>query len=51
MTSTASLWATFELSFDGPSEGNPFQDVTFGAVFTHGERKVRLNGFYDGDGR
>ena len=39
MTSTASLWATFELSFEGPSAGNPFQDVTLGAVFSQGERK------------
>jgi hypothetical protein len=51
MTSTASLWATFELSFDGPTEGNPFRDVTLGAVFEQGDRKVRVNGFYDGDGK
>ena len=51
MTSTVSLWATFELSFDGPSEGNPFLDVTLGAVFSQGERKVRVSGFYDGGGR
>lgn len=51
MTSTATLWATFELSFEGPSSGNPFQDVTLTAVFSQGERQVRVNGFYDGGGR
>jgi len=51
MTGTASLWATFELSFEGPSGGNPFRDVTLRATFTQGERTVRVAGFYDGDGR
>jgi hypothetical protein len=51
MTSTASLWATFEQSFEGPSGGNPFLDVSIGATFSQGERKVRVSGFYDGDGR
>ena len=50
MTSTASLWATYELSFAGPADGNPFKDVTLGAVFAHGDRKVRVTGFYDGGG-
>lgn len=47
----ASLWATFELSFDGPSTGNPFQDVTLSATFAQGARTVTVTGFYDGDGR
>jgi hypothetical protein len=51
MTSTASLWATYELSFAGPADGNPFQDVSLGAIFCQGDRKVRVTGFYDGDGR
>ncbi len=51
MTSTATLWATFELSFEGLSAGNPFLDVRLDAVFSQGERKVRVNGFYDGGGR
>lgn len=50
MTSTATLWATFELSFTGPTVGNPFQDVTLNAIFTQGERTVRVTGFYDGEG-
>lgn len=51
MTGTASLWATFELDFEGPSSGNPFQDVTLRATFTQDGRTVRVSGFYDGDGR
>ncbi|RYE11332.1 MAG: DUF5060 domain-containing protein [Hyphomicrobiales bacterium] len=51
MTSTASLWATYELSFAGPAGGNPFADVTLSAVFAQGERQVAVTGFYDGEGR
>jgi hypothetical protein len=49
-TGDASLWATYELTLTGPGEGNPFQDVELRASFTQGERVVRVNGFYDGDG-
>lgn len=52
MTGTsATQWATFELSFEGPSGGNPFQDATLAATFSQGDRTVRVSGFYDGDGR
>lgn len=47
---TVERWGTFELTLNGPSEGNPYQDVTFGADFRHGHRVVRADGFYDGDG-
>lgn len=47
----ASLWSTFELSLTGPAEGNPYRDVELRAVFRQGAREVRVNGFYDGDGR
>jgi hypothetical protein len=47
----ATLWATHELAFAGPKDGNPFVDVSFSAVFRHGLREVRASGFYDGDGR
>ncbi|HOQ05099.1 MAG TPA: DUF5060 domain-containing protein [Anaerohalosphaeraceae bacterium] len=43
-------WGIFELSFKGPSQGNPFADVHLSAVFTQGERKVSAEGFYDGNG-
>ena len=43
-------WGLFETSFDGPSGGNPYLDVSFDAVFQHKGREVRVPGFYDGDG-
>lgn len=46
----ASLWATYELTLIGPSDGNPFQDIKLGATFSQGARQVQVNGFYDGDG-
>ncbi|HWU17842.1 MAG TPA: DUF5060 domain-containing protein [Devosia sp.] len=46
----ASLWATYELTLAGPSTGNPFQDVQLRAVFRQGDKRVRVTGFYDGEG-
>jgi hypothetical protein len=43
-------WDIFELTLEGPSDGNPFLDVRFGAEFQQRHRTVRVNGFYDGDG-
>jgi hypothetical protein len=43
-------WGIFELSLDGPAEGNPFVDVKFGAHFSQGHRIVAVDGFYDGAG-
>jgi hypothetical protein len=43
-------WGLFELSLRGPAGGNPFVDVEFSATFAQGDRKVRVSGFYDGDG-
>jgi hypothetical protein len=43
-------WGVFEASAKGPSSGNPFVDLTFGAKFTLGHRTVEVPGFYDGDG-
>lgn len=43
-------WDIFELALDGPQEGNPFLDVTVGAAFQHGHRKIEVDGFYDGEG-
>lgn len=47
---TVEKWGVFEASFDGPSDGNPYLDVAFDAVFTHKSREVRVPGFYDGNG-
>jgi hypothetical protein len=43
-------WGLFELTLHGPASGNPFQDVTLAAAFTHEHRTVEVKGFYDGDG-
>ena len=43
-------WGIFELSLDGPTAGNPFVDVRFGAAFRHGHRTITVDGFYDGEG-
>lgn len=50
MTSTIAQWDMFEASFTGPSEGNPFVEVTLEATFQQHERRVRVPGFYDGEG-
>ena len=43
-------WGVFETSVTGPSGGNPFVEVKFGAKFTQGHRTVDVPGFYDGEG-
>ncbi len=43
-------WDIFEASFDGPSAGNPYLDVSFDAIFSHKEQDIRVPGFYDGNG-
>jgi hypothetical protein len=43
-------WGIFELSLEGPSDGNPFLDVAFGARFRYKNRVVEPDGFYDGEG-
>ena len=50
MTTTVAQWEMFEASFTGPSAGNPFVDVQLEAVFQQHERRVRVPGFYDGEG-
>ncbi|MEU9202850.1 DUF5060 domain-containing protein [Streptomyces sp. NPDC048332] len=47
---TVERWGTFELTLDGPADGNPYRDVEFGAQFRHGHRVVPVDGFYDGGG-
>jgi hypothetical protein len=47
---TIEQWDVFELSLSGPSEGNPFTDVTFGAEFRFQHRVIPVDGFYDGTG-
>jgi len=45
-----SRWDCVELSFHGPSEGNPFVDVKLNATFRFKNRAVTVDGFYDGEG-
>jgi hypothetical protein len=47
---TIEKWGMFEATLEGPSDGNPFVEVTFDAVFSQHGRNVRVPGFYDGDG-
>src|SRR5580658_4654986 len=49
-TEEVQQWGVFETQAKGPSSGNPFVDVQFGARFTLGHRTVDAAGFYDGDG-
>ena len=43
-------WDIFELTLEGPSEGNPFADVQLNADFTIGDKTFKPIGFYDGNG-
>jgi len=43
-------WGLYEITLDGPKDGNPFVDVTLSADFTNGSQTVRVPGFYDGEG-
>ena len=43
-------WGVYEVVLNGPTNGNPFVDVTLSAVFKNGTNNVEVPGFYDGDG-
>ena len=43
-------WGIFEISLEGPQNGNPYLDVELSAIFTHKHRKITADGFYDGNG-
>ena len=43
-------WGIFELTLNGPSEGNPFSDINLRAKFKFKSREIEVEGFYDGDG-
>ena len=43
-------WGRFELALNGPEDGNPFAEVSFGAEFRYQNRTVAADGFYDGAG-
>ncbi|MDR3752705.1 MAG: DUF5060 domain-containing protein [Terracidiphilus sp.] len=50
MNEKVEQWGVFEVKAQGPSAGNPFVDVQFGARFALGHRSVEAAGFYDGKG-
>jgi hypothetical protein len=43
-------WGLYEVTLRGPASGNPFVEVELTATFTQDDKKVRVIGFYDGDG-
>jgi hypothetical protein len=43
-------WGVFELTFNGPSSGNPYMEVELNVDFSNGEENIRVPGFYDGNG-
>ena len=43
-------WGMFEVALSGPTSGNPYLDVHFGAQVRYRNRVVEVDGFYDGDG-
>ena len=50
---TVEQWGMFDLALKGPTNGNPFLDITFSARFAHdpaGDTAIRATGFYDGEG-
>jgi hypothetical protein len=47
---TVEQWGVFQVSLNGPTNGNPFTDVQFSARFYQGDQSVDTDGFYDGQG-
>jgi hypothetical protein len=47
---TVEQWGVYEVSLNGPTNGNPFTDVKLAARFSQGTNSIEANGFYDGDG-
>ena len=47
---TCSRWGIFEVSIDGPKDGNPFIDQKVTGIFKGDNETVSCDGFYDGDG-
>ena len=49
-STTADQWGIYEITLNGPTNGNPFVDIRLSAVFDKGDKPVEVPGFYDGDG-
>ncbi len=50
-TGSPAAWQPVEVVVSGPSHGNPYVDVRFGARVTGPDQAYDVTGFYDGDGR
>src|SRR5437773_2201141 len=51
---TIEQWGFFELTLQGPTNGNPFVDIRFSAIFAwdHADSAAsEASGFYDGEGK
>ncbi|HSL87636.1 MAG TPA: DUF5060 domain-containing protein, partial [Bacteroidales bacterium] len=49
-TESVEQWDLFEITLNGPSQGNPYLDVELSAVFTGSGESITVTGFYDGNG-
>lgn len=47
---TVARYDVFEHTITAKVDGNPYVDVEFWGVFKHANRKIRVPGFYDGEG-
>ena len=43
-------WKVFELTLNGPSNGNPFKEVKLVGKFIFSNDTISVSGFYDGNG-
>jgi hypothetical protein len=50
-TNEVERWGTYEITLEGPDDGNPFLDVDLFATFQHGSKSIKARGFYDGKGQ
>ena len=47
---TVRRWDVYEVTLQGPAEGNPFAEQTLEGMFTGRDERVAAAGFYDGEG-
>jgi hypothetical protein len=50
-TPSVEKWGVFTIELNGPSNGNPYTDVTFSAVFKNASQTIQVSGFYNGEGQ
>ena len=49
-TNSVEQWGIYQITLNGPTNGNPFVDVQLSAKFSNGDRSINVPGFYDGNG-